>query len=164
LQQYLEQNAETFRIEPRFDLRQIYVSLEDGPDEANARAQRLLEQLRNTPDTDWSALGNPLPLPGHVTDAGFGELERQFGKKFVDILLTIKPGDWTGPVESAYGLHLVIIDRFTPARDAKLDEVRNRVQTEWLDLRRRTATDALYARLSAKYSIEIEPLTESASR
>lgn len=67
---------------------------------------------------------------------------------------------WAGPVKSGYGLHLVYISNFDPARDPSLDEVRQRVTSEWLAQRRVAATDELYDRLADKYVIEIEPLRE----
>jgi len=158
LQQYLEANIEAFRLAPRFDIRQVYISRDRRGAQAEAYALGLLDRLRNDPDADWSSLSDPLALPAALTGASSGELERYFGKRFTDSLLTIKTGVWTGPVESGYGLHLVIIDRFTPAMDPQLIDVRERVKTEWLAQRRLAATDEMYENLAEKYSIEIEPL------
>jgi hypothetical protein len=160
LQLYLEENPEVFRIEPRFDLRQIYISLDKRGAGADAFAIDLLEQIRSNPEDGWKELGDSLPLPAQSEDIRLGELGRQFGSQFADSLLTLEQGVWTGPVRSGYGLHLVIIDSFTPARNPGLGEVRDRVKTEWLELRRRNATDLLYDRLAEKYEIEIESLVE----
>ena len=64
---------------------------------------------------------------------------------------------------SGYGLHLVSIDGFTAARDPELDEVRDRVKNDWLEQRRRSATDELYDRLAENYEIEIETLAGASS-
>jgi len=160
LQLYLEENPEVFRIEPRFDLRQIYISLDKRGAEAETFALGLLEQLGSNPGEDWRELGDSLPLPAQAEDIRLSELGRQFGSQFADSLLTLEQGEWTGPVRSGYGLHLVIIDSFTPARNPGLGEVRDRVKIEWLELRRRNATDLLYDRLAEKYEIEIESLVE----
>jgi hypothetical protein len=160
LQSYLEENPEVFRIEPRFDVRQIYISLDKRGAGANAFALDLLEKIRDNPGEDWKVLGDSLPLPAQAEDIRLGDLSRQFGSQFADSLLTLDQGEWTGPVRSGYGLHLVIIDGFTPARNPGLGEVRDRVKTEWLELRRRNATDLLYDRLAEKYEIEIETLVE----
>jgi len=66
-------------------------------------------------------------------------------------------------VLSGYGLHLVRIDNFIPARDPELIEVREKVKLEWLEDRRRNATDELYERLAEQYSIEIESLVEESN-
>jgi hypothetical protein len=160
LQSYLDENPEVFRIEPRFDLRQIYISLDKRGAGASAFALALLDQLRSEPEGDWRELGDSLPLPAQAEDIRLGELSRQFGSQFADSLLTLEHGEWVGPVHSGYGLHLVVIDGFTPARNPGLGEVRDRVKNEWLELRRRNATDVLYDRLAEKYEIEIESLVE----
>ena len=35
----------------------------------------------------------------------------------------LEPGDWHGPVESGFGMHLVIIDEYIPAVAPTLDAV-----------------------------------------
>jgi hypothetical protein len=44
-----------------------------------------------------------------------------------------------------------------------LVEVRDEVKTEWLEQRRRQATDELYDRMAQKYLIEIESLAGDAT-
>ena len=161
LQQYLEANPDFFRIEPLLDLRQVYVSVDKRGAGADAYALEVLETLGNSPDAEWQDQGDPLPLPAEIRDIRISELGRHFGLQFSDAVLNLEQGAWTGPVESGYGLHLVIIDAFTPARDPELDEVRDRVKNEWLEKRRRNATDELYDRLAEKYEIDIEALAGS---
>jgi hypothetical protein len=163
LGQFLADNRETFRLEPRFDLRQVYISLDKRGSAAEAFALELLEQLRMVPGDGWRELGDTLPLPQQLEDARSGEISRQFGQQFADNLLNLDQGKWTGPVPSGYGLHLVIIDGFTAARDPELDEVRDRVKNDWLEQRRRSATDELYDRLAENYEIEIESLAGASS-
>jgi len=162
LQQYLDNYPDSFRLEPHLDLRQVYISLDKRSTDADAYAIEMLEQLRNQPEVDWKAMGDSLPLPTEFDDARLGNLGRQFGSQFAASLLQLEQGEWTGPVHSGYGLHLVKIDNLTPARDPGLDEVRARVKIEWLNQRRRNATDELYQGLAEKYTIDIEPLFEEA--
>ena len=158
LQQYLDENPDAFRFEPRLGLRQVYISLDKRGAEADAFALELLQQLRNNPAQDWSELGDSLPLPTYIEDARVSEISRQFGQQFADSLLQLERDVWTGPVQSGYGIHLVLVENFVPARDPELEEVRDRVKIEWLEQRRRSATDELYDRLAEKYEIEIESL------
>jgi len=163
LQQYLDENPEPFRLEPRMDLRQVYISLDKRGADADAYAVEILEQLKSKPQTDWKALGDSLPLPSGFTVARLGEIARNFGSQFADSLLKLEQGEWIGPILSGYGLHLVRIDAYVPARDPELIEVRDKVKIEWLEQRRRNATDELYKRLAEKYSIDIESLIEESA-
>lgn len=158
LQQYLLEHPEPFRLEPNMDFRQVYVSLDKRSEQADAYALETLEQLRNEPDADWKVLGDSLPLPMEFSEVRLGELARHFGSQFADSLLQLEQGEWTGPVRSGFGLHLVRIDNFIPARDPELIEVREKVKIEWLEQRRRDATEKLYERLAEQYTIEIESL------
>ena len=159
LQQYLRNNPEKFRIEPTLDLRQIYVSRERRGAAAEADVRSILQRLNNDPDAEWTAMGDPFPLGDEFTGVGVSELERQFGAGFVQGMLQQEQGRWAGPVESAYGIHLVFISNLTPTREPALAEVRERVQSQWLAEQRRVATDRLYQRMAGKYSIEIEPFS-----
>jgi len=163
LQQYLLEYPEPFRLEPNMDLRQVYISLDKRGADADAYALETLEQLSNQAEADWKVLGDSLPLPTEFNQVRLGELARHFGSQFADSLLKLETGEWTGPVRSGYGLHLVRIDNFTPARDPELIEVRDKVKLEWLEQRRRNATDELYERLAEQYSIDIESLVEEST-
>jgi len=161
--EYLEENEDQFMLEPRLDLRQVYVSRDRRGSAAQADALEKLEILRHNADVDWTAIGDPLPIPAEFDDIDLSQLERQFGSRFAQQLARVERGAWTGPVESGFGLHLVFVDDFVPARTPGLDEVRQRVRTEWFAERRQAATDQLYERLAEKYSIEVEPLMEGES-
>jgi hypothetical protein len=167
LQSYLEENREVFRLEPVIDFRQIYISLDKRGAAADEFAQGLLDQLLNeqgdSPNEGWKELGDSLPFPAEIKGARSGEISRQFGQQFTDSLITLEQGKWTGPVLSGYGLHLVIIDQFTPQRDPALEDVRERVKIEWMEQRRRNTTDQLYDKLAENYEIEIESLVEDGS-
>jgi hypothetical protein len=93
LQQYLIAHPEPFRLEPRMDLRQVYISLDKRGADADAYALALLGQLRNQLDADWEALGDSLPLLGEFNDASVGELARHFGRQFADSLLRLETGE-----------------------------------------------------------------------
>jgi hypothetical protein len=162
LQQYLENHANDFMIEPRLSLRQIYFSRDRRGAGAEQDARDLLQRIDTiADDTDPKALGDPLPLPAEMAGLRESEVSRYFGNVFTDGLADLEPGQWGGPVESGFGLHLVIIDERVPARSPALEEVREAVQREWLSQRRQEAVDGLYDRLAENYTIEIESLLES---
>ena len=88
-------------------------------------------------------------------------MARQFGGTFAEQLFDIQPGEWAGPIESGYGLHLVLIDRKTPGRRAELGEVGDQVVREWQVEQRRLANEAFYEGLLDQYEIVIEPFAEA---
>jgi hypothetical protein len=65
------------------------------------------------------------------------DIERLFEKSFSQDVLQIEPGDWTGPVRSSYGLHLIFVHERIAARDPDLAEIRQAVEREWTAKRRK---------------------------
>ncbi|MEO1930796.1 MAG: peptidylprolyl isomerase [Pseudohongiella sp.] len=50
------------------------------------------------------------------TLAPLEDIKRRFGDEFTHQLSTLRRGQWTGPVSSGYGGHLVLITDFIPGR------------------------------------------------
>ena len=71
--------------------------------------------------------------------------------------------DWTGPVESAYGMHLVRVRGRTPARVPRLDEVRGRVVADLHEERRREQGRAAYRALRDGYEVRLPAENRAAS-
>ena len=53
------------------------------------------------------------------------EVAKQFGEKFAAKLSELSRGHWQGPVESGYGVHLVLVSERTEGRVPALAEVRD---------------------------------------
>jgi len=146
-------------LEPaRLSFRQVYVN-PDRHAEAAAEAVRLLEALRA--GADPGALGDVSLLAGEFEDAGRDRIERDFGNDFAEALAGLEPGRWTGPVASPFGLHLVLLTDYRPARRPPLAEVREAVLAEWRDQRRRESREQAYERLRERYEIILEPDAQS---
>jgi len=156
---WLAAHPESFRSEPRVGFRQVYLSRDRRGDRLRGDALRVLEQLRaGDGRLDPEALGDPLPLPAEADGLSAGEVSRLFGGDFTARLLELEPGGWEGPVESAYGLHLVFVRDRVPGRVPALGEVRDAVTREWLAQRRSEAREEFYRGLRARYQVEVPEL------
>ena len=71
-------------------------------------------------------------------------------------LARLPTGEWTGPVESGFGLHVVLIEAKTEGRLPDLPEVREAVESEWRSAKRRESDNLLYAAMRSRYEISIE--------
>lgn len=156
LQGWLDAHREAFRLEPRLSFHQVYLSRDRRGERVRADADRLLAELRGAEGRpDPAKLGDPLPLPSDSDDVSVSEVSRLFGDAFSESLLALATGRWEGPVESAYGLHLVFVRERRPGRDPSLLEVREAVAREWLADRRRQAREDSYRSLRERYEVEI---------
>jgi hypothetical protein len=156
LQAYLEAHAQTFRLEPQVAFRQVYIDPSRGGDPA-ARALALLSQLRKAgPEASLDDLGDSIMLEPEVPLVREDEVARSFGSEFAAQVVQLPPGSWQGPIQSGYGLHLVLVRESVPGRAATLDEVRRDVERELLSERRRDQLAAMYEELLGKYSVTVE--------
>jgi len=156
LERWLAANREAFRQEPRVAFRQVYLSRDRRGEAVRADALRLLAELRAADaDLDPAAQGDPLPLPAESDALSASEVSRLFGGAFSARLFELAAGRWEGPVESAYGLHLVFVRERVEGRDPALAEVREAVAREWLADRRQQAREDFYRDLRSRYEVEI---------
>jgi hypothetical protein len=157
LQAFLQQHADAFRVEPRLAFQHVYLSRERRGDAADAAARELLAQLTTgATATDTAALGDPFLLPHAFVLLSRNEITRLFGDTFATQLQHLELSRWVGPIESAYGLHLVFIHERTDGRLPALAEVRQAVQREWLATRRKEVNEQFYQRLRARYTVIVE--------
>jgi hypothetical protein len=157
LQAWLDAHPEAFPGETRVALRQVYLSTTRRGPAARADAERLLARLRAAGATSKSdGLGDPTMLPSELPLGSLEEVRRAFGSDFAARVEGLPTGQWSGPIESTFGLHLVFVSEHSPALRPPLADVRPLVERELLAERRRAQVQALYDRLLKKYDVEVE--------
>ena len=156
LQAWVDRHPETFRVEPQIAFRQVYVRPDRRGASARADAEKLLAKLRAAgPDAVTDRVGDASMLPREQPLEPLREVARSFGQDFAEDLAKLEPGKWTGPVESSFGLHLVLVRERVDGAMPALSEIRPLVEREVLAERRKAELQALYERLLAKYTVEI---------
>ena len=115
-----------------------------------AAAEAALRQGRPPED------GTPSPLPRRFALAAQGEIAERFGDGFAAALAELRPGEWSGPIESGFGFHLVLVTRREAAPPPSLDAMRQRLTNDWRAAALRKAEDEGYRRLLDGYEVVIE--------
>lgn len=87
-------------------------------------------------------------------------IARQLGPGFAAAAMTAPVGEWSGPIESAYGLHWVFVHERQPAGRPPLDEVAAAVQGEVLREREQAAMRAHLHALRARATLSVAALPE----
>ena len=155
LEAHLLANEKTFRPSPRLAFEHIYLG--ETPD--TGKIKRVLSVLRPKPEADSGAdpstLGVRTFLPARLGLSPQGVVDGVFGKGFFERLAKLRPGGWTGPVRSSYGVHLVRVVDSLPARTPLLQEIRDAVLRDWKAAKARQLRELHYARLRERYVIEI---------
>jgi hypothetical protein len=157
LRDYLAQHADKFREPARLTFQQVFFSVERRGEAARRDADKLLAQLRTgRGPANPAEAGDPTLLPPIMELATPQDIENTFGTDFAASVGRAPVGQWTGPVQSSYGLHLVRVDQREAGKAPSLAEVRTQVQREWESDQRKSVNDALLAKLRAKYQVRVE--------
>lgn len=158
LEAFLSAHPERFEIEPRLTLRQVYLDPARRGDTLTDSATSLLPELnRPGTDADFRSLGDPTMLRAEMRDASVAEVAQEFGDEFARRVEASPAGQWSGPVTSGYGSHLVFVAARTPGRIPALAEIREDVSREWTDAQRVEQNERFYDELLKRYSVTIEP-------
>jgi hypothetical protein len=152
LAKYLEHHADRFRSPDTMTFEQVVVA-DTGPG-----AEREVELARKALDggADPANVGKPTMLPLREDGASLDLVARDFGQEFVRQLALAPLGQWFGPVQSAFGTHVVRVTQRTPGALPALDDIRVAVTREWERERRERALESNLAELRRKYPVVIE--------
>jgi hypothetical protein len=157
LQAYLQQHAEKFLEPPRLTFQQVFFSTERRGDAAGRDAEKLLAELNAGRGPAHPAeAGDTTLLPPAMELASAQDIVNTFGSDFASAVDKAPVGQWSGPVQSGFGVHLVRVDAREAGKAPTLAEIRPLVQREWQSDQRRSVNDALLTKLRAKYEVRVE--------
>lgn len=152
LQKLIDQDPLRYAPEITYGFEQLYFGA-DSP-AARATANAALSRLRaGQSATD---LTQPAPLPARFGEIAASDVATEFGDQFTEALRQVPQGQWTGPVNSGLGLHLVRVTGRSSPTAPKLDRVRQQVTNDWHNAQRRKAEDEAYRKVLANYDVVIE--------
>jgi hypothetical protein len=141
LEAHFEATAERWREPVLLDLSQVYLSRDRRGERTQPQAVALLARLERESLDPVAAieLGDPF-LAGHrLRAASPSRIVARLGPVFASGVEKAPVGRWVGPIESAFGMHLVWIHERRPSRIPDLAEVRKRVLEDWIEEESRKA-------------------------
>ncbi len=153
---HLRENAERFRRPSRLSFRQVFVDPKLRGEDTRRFATNLVASLQGESSLPAEALGDPTLLDHVHTQLAREQIERLFGDQFASAVDRLEVGSWQGPIQSAYGVHVVFLDERTAGRVASLEEVRGDVLREWEHARREELTEDFYRGLEGKYEVRVD--------
>jgi peptidyl-prolyl cis-trans isomerase C len=154
LQAWLDRAPARYATDPVISFDSVFIGLDEGEEAARVNATRILAQLKSGGDP--SKLGDPISLPRSMEAALLPSISRQYGEDFGSALLGLTKGEWSGPVVSGFGLHLVRINRIDISRKPLLAEVRQHVENDWRSATKQQRERRAYQLLLDSYDIDIE--------
>ena len=156
LRRIYEEDADRFQTPAKVSFTQIYFSRERRHDAAADAKTALAELSHSLPSIRPSDIGDPLMFEAEMLSADEQTVSGQFGKEFARTVFALQPGAWHGPIESAYGLHLVRVSDREPAKRREFAEVKAQVLGDWREQRQREDSEKYFETLLKKYDVVVD--------
>jgi len=154
LEAWLQAHPGLYVQDPKISFQQVYLGpARDASRDGEAAASALARLKAGSPP---ASVAVPLSLPRDLTLTSRTEIDRQFGGSFSDALLKAPAGQWTGPVSSGFGVHLVRVSQVQAGASPRLDDVRQSVENDWRAATRAEREAKAYQDLLKGYDVVIE--------
>ncbi|CAI8186056.1 MAG: Uncharacterised protein [Alphaproteobacteria bacterium] len=153
LQKFFSENSAQYDSPETLSWRHVFL-------ENKSEAQQLRVAL-NKSDSDWQDKGKPFMLNREFTRQSELELSRLMGTQFAAALFRQKEQDWGAPIESAFGWHVVKIDRRHASQKGDFELLIERVARDYQKAQRQEALAAAWAKLRARYQVELLPIEDA---
>ncbi len=148
LQAYLDAHPDQFRQGPRISFEQLYFPADSDPAEVVAAKARL--------NAGEPVAGSQTLLPAAMEAASAFSIDRQFGEGFSSRLESRPLDEWSGPVDSGFGLHLVRVSAIEPGFLPPLDAVAREVEREWRAEQAERIRQQTVESLLADYKVSVQ--------
>ncbi len=153
---YAAENPDKFAKPPKRSFAHIFISPE-GKSDAVLRdeAAKLLVSSTNT---EWKTLGDPFMLNREYRLASYPDVAKSFGPQFAQAMFALDPQNrkFQGPIESAFGLHLVRIGETIEQEMPDCDAILGTIETVWRKDQRDAANAAKIREIIDQYEVVVD--------
>lgn len=160
LREFFLANSERYLIPPKITFTHVYFSSDTHGENAKAAALLRLGELNKdrVPFHAGPSWGDVFLYHKNYVAREAEEIASHFGGAFAEAIFEQEPSElWTGPIESTYGYHVVMVSSRNPGYSPPLADVRQRVLADLSVERMHVELDAYYRQARSAYDIVIEP-------
>lgn len=154
LEQWFKQNRDKFAAPERRSFVHIYLSPEKHGGAIETVAASTLHAVQS--GTDWKSLGDPFIQKRSYAALPESEVTRLFGPDFASAMFKLDAGQWSRPIGSAFGLHLVRIESIDKAAEARFEPIKAEIAVAWQEDQSGKAKQAALQKLVSGYDVVIE--------
>ena len=156
LQELLEDQSDRYRTPERFLLTQVFVSKARGDALGGAADLRRRLVAGGQGPEAAEEISDPGPLPVHLEPLSRRGLLLRFGDEVADLAEGLEAGAWSKPVAVVNGAHLFWLRQRQPSRLPALEEIRERLLSDWRHYRREARLELATEELRNRFTVRIE--------
>jgi peptidyl-prolyl cis-trans isomerase C len=155
LESFYTQHQSDYRTPERVSFTQVYFSPDlRGEEGARAAAVRTAAALNVRGVTRAVDAGDRFPGPTDYAAASGEELSRVFGKEGLAAqVFGVAPNQWSQPIRSGLGWHVVLVSEQRPARLATFAQAEDTVRRDYLESERSRHNAQMYEKLRRRFVI-----------
>lgn len=155
LREYFEENQEKYMLPPIYSFYQIsFRSDSRGNPESDAR--QFLNTIEGKAPETLRNPGDRLPFPYYFESIDSDGLDRQLGMEFARSLKDLDTTEWSGPVRSGFGWHLVYLTQIITAKVPMYEDIVSELKRDFEYENQRKINDQVYGELRSKYNVEFD--------
>ncbi|MHC4187439.1 MAG: peptidyl-prolyl cis-trans isomerase [Planctomycetota bacterium] len=160
LREYFLANKERYIVSGRVSFSHVFFSSDKRADKALSDAQAVLEEFQSQGIKTVEAVshGDPFMLELSYEQQSLEQISRIFGGEFTEGVYALEAGAWGGPVRSSYGWHVVFVQELVESSMPSFDEVRGKVEIDFISERRSKVNEQAYNEISSRYTVLVEDL------
>tara|TARA_X000000368_G_scaffold31039_1_gene23077 strand:- start:3777 stop:4586 length:810 start_codon:yes stop_codon:yes gene_type:complete len=143
-------NIDKYLVGKRITFSHIYFSSNEADE--NEANQALIQIKSGSSEIDF---GEPFLLGKNFSSKTVPEIERSFGTIFSEEIQNIIPKEWSGPLASEFGHHLVYVNSISDSFTPTLEQIKNSVINDVVLEKQNNSVKVYLKELRNKYQIEI---------
>jgi len=121
---YYEEHKENYKKSPIYTMQQVYFSEEK-------RGNVFEDAISALKSENPEELGDNISLSSQYKSVSALKIARDYGSAFATALDSLPIGEWTGPIYSGFGVHIIYIKEKKPARYFTFYEVAAKVNVDY---------------------------------
>ena len=158
---YYEENRDDYYVDPYVTFTHVYFGNDrHGAEEARALAETKLEELNRdaVPFSESTRHGERFLYNVNYVERTEDFVASHFGSPMAEKVFALEPDPqrWHGPIESAYGQHLVMLTKLTEGIHPPLEEIEAAVREDALRLAIIRANDKAVQAIVDTYDVRMD--------
>ncbi|MBG6154836.1 hypothetical protein IWQ52_000536 [Labrenzia sp. EL_159] len=147
LKSYYDANRNAYLRSGRISYEQVFL----GSPADEELAEEVQDRLRQGADPE--VLGTRTLLPYRLDMSARSKIDGVFGDGFYERIEALPLNEWSGPVQSGYGQHLIRVTQRQSAEYLPFESIRNEVEADWALRKAEELRDDAYAAMRERYRI-----------